>query len=66
MLGDADPGRLDEAVEAPGGGVAVHASAAGVERDRPGTAVSNGAVDAAADGGRQVDEDGLGAFAAHA
>jgi hypothetical protein len=63
--GDPYASRLGEPAQAPGGRMAVHPGAAGVEEDRPAGARADCLVDAAADGWRQWDQDDLGAFAAH-
>jgi hypothetical protein len=64
--GGLDAGGFGEPAQAAGGGVPVHPGAAAVEQDRPVRAVADGAVDGPADGGRERDEDDLGAFAADA
>jgi len=64
--GDPYASRLGEPAQAPGGRMAVHPGAAGVEQDRPASARANCLVDGAADGWRQWDQDDLGAFAANA
>ncbi len=51
---------------APGGRVAVHPGAAAVEQDRAAGAGIDRFADRAPGGGRQRDQDDLGAFAAHA
>jgi len=63
--GDPDASRLCEPAQAPGGRMAVHPGAAGVEEDRPAGGRADCRVDGAADGWRQWDQDDLGAFAAH-
>ena len=55
-----------EPLQAAGGCMAVHPGTAAVEQDRPARAGAYCLVDGAPDGGRQRDQDDLGAFAAHA
>ncbi|MGD0066672.1 MAG: hypothetical protein ABSB76_24895 [Streptosporangiaceae bacterium] len=61
-----DAGGSGEPPQAPGCRVAVHPGVAVVEQDRAAGAGSYCLVDGAPDGGRQRDQDDLGAFAAHA
>jgi hypothetical protein len=64
--GDRHPGGFGEPAQAAGCGVAVHPGATAVEQDRPARAGAYCAVDGPPDGWWQRDQDGLGAFAAHA
>jgi len=64
--GDAHASNLSQAPQAAGGGVAVHPRAAGVDKDRAASAGTEGPVDCASDSWWRRDEDGFGAFAAHA
>ena len=57
------PALLGEAAQAAGGAVPVHPGAAAGEQDRARGAVADGAVDGAADGWWQRDQDDLVAFA---
>jgi hypothetical protein len=61
-----DASGSSEQPQAPGGRVAVNPGAAAVEQDRAAGAGSYCLVDGAPDGGRQRDQDDLGALAAHA
>ena len=65
------PGYLDvgspgELVQAPGGCVPVHPGIAAIEQDRSARAGSGCPVDGPTDGGRQRDQDNLGALTAYA
>jgi hypothetical protein len=61
--GDSNSVGGGQVVESAGGGVTVHAGAAGVEQERPGGAVAGGAVDGVGDRRWERYEDDLGAFA---
>jgi hypothetical protein len=63
--GNAHAPGLREVPKAAGGGVPVHPPAVRVEQDRPCRPAADGAIDRAADRGRQRDKDHLGSFAAH-
>jgi hypothetical protein len=52
-------------LESSGGGVAIHADAAGVTQDRAFVAVADSPIDGSADRWRQWDQDDLATFAAH-
>ena len=64
--GDRDASACGEAPQAASGRVAVHPSAAAVEQDRAMGAGADRPVDGPPDGWWQRDQDGLGAFTAHA
>jgi hypothetical protein len=55
--GDLDAGGFGEVVQAVGGRVPVHPSAAAVEQDRPAHSAVGCPVDGPADGGRKRDQD---------
>ena len=57
--------RSGEPPQAPGGCMTVHPGAAAVQQDRPAGPGAYCLVDGSPDGGRQRDQDDLGAFAAH-
>jgi hypothetical protein len=57
-------GGTGEAAQAAGGRVAVHPGAAGVEQDRPAGSQAGCPVTSPANGGRQRDQDHLGALSA--
>jgi hypothetical protein len=61
-----DPRGAGELMQAAGRGVPVHPGAAAVEQDRAPRPGPGRPVDGPADGGRQRDQDNLGAFAADA
>ena len=63
--GNPHPRSFGQPPQAPGGGVAVHPSAAAIEQDRPVDTDADRAVNGPPDGWRQLDQDDLGAFAAH-
>ncbi len=64
--GDVDACGRGEVPQAASGRVPVHPGAAAVEQDRPPRPGPGCPVDGPADGGRQRDQDDLGALAAHA
>jgi hypothetical protein len=64
--GDLYASSSGEPPQAPRGRVAVHPGAAAVEQDRAAGAGADCPVDGSPDGGRQRDQDDLGAFPAHA
>ena len=66
MPGSLDTGGCGEPAQAAGGRVPVHPGAAPVQQDRPAGPCGYCPVDGPSDGGRQRDQDNLGAFAAHA
>ena len=63
--GDLDAGGFGEVAQATSGRVPVHPGAATVEQDRPAHPAVGCPVDGPGDGGRQRDQDHLGALAAH-
>ena len=60
--GDLDAGGFGEPAEAAGGAVPVHPGTAAVEQNRAVPAVADSAVDGPANGGRERDQDDLGAL----
>src|SRR5215469_16888284 len=64
--GDRHASGLGEAPQAAGGGMAVHPRTAAIDQDGPAHAFADRRVDGPPDRGRQRDQDGLGALAAHA
>jgi hypothetical protein len=63
--GDLDTDGSGEVAQAAGGRVPVHPGAAGVQQDRPAVPIADRPVDGPANGGRQWDQDDLGALAAY-
>ncbi len=64
--GDLHASNFSQALQAPGGGVAVHPGTPGVEQDWAAATGADRAVDGPAHGWWERDQDDLGAFAAHA
>jgi len=64
--GDPHASGFSQSPQAAGGGMAIHPRPAGVAENRAAAARTDGAVDGPPDRWRQRDQDGLGAFAAHA